>query len=128
MFACSQDADVLKQKLKNLVQNKEAVSKVQTKISSLIKRKSNRAIREDDASTARGFISLCLEVTTMVTETPNAHQIFVYSTLIIGSNLTTFTSDDLSALTAITTKLTVAITLLDQEISVAVSTIFGIWI
>ena len=127
MFACSQDPGVLKQKLKNLVQNKEAVDQVQTKISSLIKRNS-RAKRQDDASTATGFIRLCLEVTMLVADTPNDHQIFVYSTLIIASNLTKFTSNDLASLATITTKLTVAITMLDQEISVAVSTIFGNWI
>ena len=127
MFACNQDPSVLKQKLKNLVQNKKAVDQVQTKISSLIKRNS-RPKRQDDASTATGFIRLCLEVTMLVADTPNDHQIFVYSTLIIASNLTKFTSNDLASLATITTKLTVAITMLDQEILVAVSTIFGNWI
>ena len=121
-FACGQDPDVLKQKLKNLVQNREAVIQVQAKISNLIKRNS-RVKRQDeayDASTATGFISLCLDVTTMVGDAPNSYQIFVYSTLIITSNLTEFTADDLASLMAITAKLTVAITILDQEISVAV--------
>ena len=124
-FACSQDPDVLKKKLKNLVQNREAVAKVQTKISSLIKRNSSR-VKRQDASTAPGFISLCLKVTKLVAETPNSYQIFVDSSLIITSDPTELSSNDLTSLLTVTTKLTIAIAVLDQEISVAVSTIYGI--
>ena len=127
LFACSQDLDVLKQKLKNLFHNKKAVRQVQTKISSLMKG-SSRTKRRTDASTATGFINLCHEVTSMVDNTPNARQISIYSTLILASNPTDFTSDHFASLHTITAKLTLAIAVLDQEIAVAVSTILGIWI
>ena len=124
LYACDQDANVLKKKLKNLSENKAAVTQVQTKISSLISRR--REKREDDASTSAGFISLCLKVTTLIAQNPSSYLIYIYSTSILASTVTSFSAADLSSLTTISAQMTVAVTVLDTEISVASSTILGI--
>ena len=125
LYACDQDPNVLKKKLKNLSENKAAVTQVQTKISSLINRM-RREKREDDASTSAGFISLCLKVTSLIAQNPSSYLIYIYSTSILASTVTSFSAADLSSLTSISVQMTVAVTVLDAEISVASSTILGI--
>ena len=124
VFACDQDAEILKKKLKNLSENKDAVSQVQTKISSLIN-STRRQKREDNASTTAGFISLCVKVTTLISETPSSYLIAIYSASIIASSVTSFSDSDLSSLSTISAQMEVAVTVLDKEISTATSTIQG---
>ena len=124
VFACDQDAEILKKKLKNLSENKDAVSQVQTKISSLIN-STRRQKREDNASTTAGFISLCVKVTTLIAETPSSYLIAIYSASIVASSVTSFSDSDLSSLSTISAQMEVAVTVLDKEISTATSTIQG---
>ena len=124
VFACDQDAEILKKKLKNLSENKDAVSQVQTKISSLIN-STRRQKREDNASTTAGFISLCVKVTTLIAETPSSYLIAIYSASILASSVTSFSDSDLSSLSTISAQMEVAVTVLDKEISTATSTIQG---
>ena len=124
VFACDQDAEILKKKLKNLSENKDAVSQVQTKISSLIN-STRRQKREDNASTTAGFISLCVKVTTLISETPSSYLIAIYSASIVASSVTSFSDSDLSSLSTISAQMEVAVTVLDKEISTATSTIQG---
>ena len=127
VYACDQDADILKKKLKNLSENKGAVTQVQTKISNLINStRGSRNKREDlNASTTAGFISLCQIVTTLIAQQPTNYLILIYSTSIINSNVTSFSASDLSSLSTISTQMAVAVTVLDAEISTATSTIEG---
>ena len=124
VFACDQDAEILKKKLKNLSENKDAVSQVQTKISSLIN-STRRQKREDNASTTAGFISLCVKVTTLIAETPSSYLIAIYSASIVASSVTSFSDSDLSSLSTISAQMEVAVIVLDKEISTATSTIQG---
>merc|ERR1712130_827249 len=99
-----------------------AVTKVQSKISSLINSSRRREKREDDASTSAGFISLCLKVTTLIAQEPSSYLILIYSTSILASTVTSFSATDLSSLSTISTQMEVAVTVLDAEISTATTT------
>ena len=142
LYACDQNPNILKKKLKNLSENKAAVTQVQTKISSLMNSRREREKRqaettttgitgttttgEDDASTSAGFISLCLKVTTLIAQEPSSYLILIYSTSILASTVTSFSATDLSSLSTISTQMAVAVTVLDAEISTATTTIEGI--
>merc|ERR1711899_706212 len=118
IFSCEQNADTLKLKLKALSDNSDKVGQVATKVDALVNatRRSfasgRSAMAKRDASTAAGFISICTQINTRVSDNPYYYQISSYATTIISVTAPVFTAADLTALSVVNTALQVSVTTL----------------
>merc|ERR1712088_231766 len=129
IFSCEQNADTLKLKLKALSDNSDKVGQVATKVDALVNATrrnfaSGRSAKaKRDASTAAGFISICTQINTWVTENPYYYQISSYATTIITVTAPVFTAADLTALSVVNTALQVSVTTLTVAVSTMQATI-----
>merc|ERR1712209_339452 len=129
IFSCEQNADTLKLKLKALSDNSDKVGQVATKVDALVNATrrnfaSGRSAKaKRDASTAAGFISICTQINTWVTENPYYYQISSYATTIITVTAPVFTAADLTALSTVNTALQVSVTTLTVAVSTMQATI-----
>ena len=131
IFSCEQNADTLKLKLKALSDNSDKVGQVATKVDALVNAtrrnfaSGRSAMAKRDASTASGFISICTQINTWVTENPYYYQISSYATTIITVTAPVFTAADLTALSTVNTALQVSVTTLTVAVSTMQATILG---
>merc|ERR1711936_855663 len=129
IFSCEQNADTLKLRLKALSDNSDKVGQVATKVDALVNATrrnfaSGRSAKaKRDASTAAGFISICTQINTWVTENPYYYQISSYATTIITVTAPVFTAADLTALSTVNTALQVSVTTLTVAVSTMQATI-----
>merc|ERR1712088_720200 len=129
IFSCEQNADTLKLKLKALSDNSDKVGQVATKVDALVNAtrrnfaSGRSAMAKRDASTAAGFISICTQINTWVTENPYYYQISSYATTIITVTAPVFTAADLTALSTVNTALQVSVTTLTVAVSTMQATI-----
>ena len=131
IHSCEQNADTLKLKLKALSDNSDKVGQVASKVDALVNATrrnfaSGRSAKaKRDASTAAGFISICTQINTWVTENPYYYQISSYATTIITVTAPVFTAADLTALSTVNTALQVSVTTLTVAVSTMQATILG---
>merc|ERR1711963_528200 len=129
IHSCEQNAGTLKLKLKALSDNSDKVSQVATKVDALVNAtrrnfaSGRSAMAKRDASTAAGFISICTQINTWVTENPYYYQISGYATTIITVTAPVFTAADLTALSTVNTALQVSVTTLTVAVSTMQATI-----
>merc|ERR1712213_293585 len=128
IFSCEQNSDTLKLKLKALSDNSDKVSSVQSKVEGILNG-SSRAYgkfkRSDDPSTGAGYISMCTQINTWVTENPYYYLIGTYATSIISVTVVpTFTTVELASLSAVNTALQVSVSTLQVAVTAIQTTIF----
>merc|ERR1711953_877519 len=129
IHSCEQNADTLKLKLKALSDNSDKVGQLATKVDALVYAtrrnfaSGRSAMAKRDASTAAGFISICTQINTWVTENPYYYQISSYATTIITVTAPVFTAADLTALSTVNTALQVSVTTLTVAVSTMQATI-----
>ena len=128
IFSCEQSADTLKLKLKALSENSDKVSAVASKVEGIVNG-SSRAYgkfkRSDDATTATGYISICTQINTYVTQNPYYYQIATLSTTIITVTTPTFSAANLVSLSAVNKALQVSVTTLSVAVTTLQATILG---
>ena len=131
LFACEQNADTLKLKLKALSENSDKVAQVAAKVEGIVSGSSRsyghgKFKRSDDATTAAGYISICTQINTFVTQNPYYYQIASLSTTIISVvTVPTFSTADLASLSAVNTALQVSVTTLQEAVVTLQTTLLG---
>ena len=128
IFSCEQSADTLKLKLKALSENFDKVSAVASKVERIVNgssRTNGKFKRSDDATTATGYISICTQINTYVTQNPYYYQIATLSTTIITVTTPTFSAANLVSLSAVNKALQVSVTTLSVAVTTLQATILG---
>ena len=131
LFACEQNADTLKLKLKALSENSDKVAQVAAKVEGIVSGSPRsyghgKFKRSDDATTAAGYISICTQINTFVVQNPYYYQIASLSTTIISVvTVPTFSTADLASLSAVNTALQVSVTTLQEAVVTLQTTLLG---
>ena len=131
LFACEQNADTLKLKLKALSENSDKVAQVAANVEGIVSGSPRsyghgKFKRSDDATTAAGYISICTQINTFVVQNPYYYQIASLSTTIISVvTVPTFSTADLASLSAVNTALQVSVTTLQEAVVTLQTTLLG---
>ena len=128
IFACEQNSDTLKLKLKALSDNSDKVSSVASTVSGIING-SSRAYgkfkRSVDVSSGASYISTCTQINTWVAENPYYYQISSYATAIISvTTVPTFTTVELASLSTVNSALQVSVSTLQVAVVALQTTIY----